>query len=90
MAKVFDRRSAEQFDERMALRRRVIDALGIDLPQRPDGPAQELIRQTLINCVTCERAPDCRAWLGTTVVPGAEPPEFCMNRAQFEELRDRS
>ena len=89
MAMYFDRRMGDQFDDRMALRRKVMEALGIALPRRVDGVAQELIRETLTACVTCDRLDDCKAWLGT-VEPGAEAPAFCANRERFEALRELS
>ncbi len=84
-----DRHVGEQFDDRMALRRKVMKALGVKLPRRVDGAAQEVIRETLIACVTCGRAQDCRAWLGT-VEAAAEAPAFCPNRERFEAMLEGS
>ena len=85
MAMFFDRQTAERFDDRMEQRRRVMEALGIVLPRRIDGAAQQLIRETLTTCVTCPRAHDCKAWLGT-VKTAPEAPAFCPNKARFEAL----
>ncbi len=85
MAMYIDRQMGEQFDDRMALRRQMMKALGVVLPRRVDGAAQALIRETLTTCVTCNRAQDCRAWLGT-VETAEKAPEFCQNGAQFEAL----
>lgn len=89
MAMLFDRQTAEQFDDRIEQRRKVMEALGIVLPRRIDGAAQELIRQTLLTCVTCAKADDCKAWLGT-VETAAEAPAFCQNRERFGAMLEGS
>ena len=77
------------FDRRLALRRDVMQALGIDLPRSVSDDVRETLRQTLIACATCDRIGSCAAWvkLGD---PDLGPPAFCPNRARFKALKSEA
>ncbi|MEM0948872.1 MAG: DUF6455 family protein [Pseudomonadota bacterium] len=78
----------DRFEARLSLRRRAMKALGVALPARPDKDTQEILRQTLITCTTCDHARPCAAWLelGDTF---AGPPAFCPNRDRYLRLLAR-
>ncbi len=75
-----------RFDDRLDLRRRALNALGISLPTRPTRAERDMIRETLIGCTTCAEARACAAWLalGDTDTP----PVFCQNRETYLKLMD--
>ena len=77
----------ERFDERMAIRRRVMDILGISLPKKIQNDQKEAVRQSMIGCVTCGHTRSCASWI--RIGDGsAGPPAFCPNRAVFQKLMD--
>lgn len=73
------------FDERMKIRRQVIEALDLTLPNNVDEETRESIRRSMINCVGCTHTPSCLDWLRTCEA-GAGPPEFCPNKDVFRML----
>ncbi len=75
----------DRFDARLSLRRRAMRALGVALPARPDPATQEILRQTLITCATCDHARSCAAWLELGD-PRHGPPAFCPNRERYLKL----
>lgn len=79
----------EKFDERMDIRRKVMDILGIALPKKIDKETQEEIKQSMIGCATCTHIRSCAAWVGRG--DGSDgPPTFCPNRATFLRLMNEA
>ncbi|MXQ07842.1 hypothetical protein GQ651_08280 [Alphaproteobacteria bacterium GH1-50] len=77
------------FDERMNIRRQVMDALGIDLPKSIDEETREAIRRSIINCLGCKHTRSCIGWLTLADATGG-PPDFCPNKEVLEMLKSKS
>lgn len=75
------------FEERMALRRKMLNVTGVKLPKRriPQDVEDE-IRDSIINCHECESGGTCVSWLATAA-DEASPPEFCPNRDAILRLK---
>ncbi|WP_339758497.1 DUF6455 family protein [uncultured Sulfitobacter sp.] len=75
------------FEERMALRRKMLSVTGIMLPKRriPQDVEDE-IRDSIINCYECKSGDTCATWLATAA-DGVPPPEFCPNRDSILRLK---
>lgn len=68
------------FEERMALRRKMLKVTGVKLSKRCQSQdAEGKIRDSIINCYECKSGETCVRWLATAA-DGVEPPEFCPNR----------
>lgn len=75
------------FEERMALRRRMLSVTGFRLPKRRiPQKVEDRIRNSIINCYECKNGDTCASWL-TTVEDGVPPPSFCLNRDTVLRLR---
>ena len=67
------------FKERMALRRKMLNVIGVKLPKwRIPQDLEEEIRDSIINCHECKSG-DSLSWLAAAA-DEASPPEFCPNR----------
>ena len=75
----------ERFDQRMEIRRQVLDALNITLPKHVDAEARAAIRRSIINCLECSHTQSCIEWLRTGDA-STGPPDFCPNRVAFQAL----
>jgi len=75
------------FEERMALRRKMLSVTGVKLPERriPQDVEDE-IRDSVINCYECKSGDTCESWLAT-VADGVPPPKFCPNRDLILRLK---
>lgn len=78
------RQWTQDFDHLLALRRRMMDALGI-APKTISSDVREDLRQTMLTCSSCPLDAACGAWL-ETVDTAEDPPEFCRNRNLFRAL----
>lgn len=67
-------RLAAGFERRMAVRRQMLDHLGIDLTADAAPAFQDELRQTLLACASCRRDAQCECWVRNGN-PGV--PEFC-------------
>ncbi|WP_410482336.1 DUF6455 family protein [Ovoidimarina sediminis] len=76
---------SENFDRRMTIRRRVMNALGISLPRQMGDGIRETLKQTLISCATCDHVSSCADWLSLETAI-SEPPGFCPNKERFKAL----
>ena len=54
---------SREFDDRMALRRRMLDHLGIDLSDETALAYREDLRATMVGCSCCREKDDCALWL---------------------------
>ncbi|MFY0691135.1 MAG: hypothetical protein JXR14_04340 [Paracoccaceae bacterium] len=77
----------DAFEERMKLRRWMLEVAGVRQPARrlPDA-IEEQIKSTVINCLECPQGGRCRDWLETSK-PGQDPPEFCKNLDTILRIR---
>lgn len=70
-----------------ALRRKMLDTAGVDLPRRRQrADVEEIIRDTFVECVSCATDGRCRVWL-ENAKREMDPPEFCANRERILTLR---
>lgn len=79
MALQFSEMTIEKFEDRMRLRRRMLQATGAALGEGSAWPTtQKDIRASVQNCCACDSEADCQAWLARHPVAD-EPPSFCKN-----------
>jgi hypothetical protein len=75
------------FEERMALRRKMLNVTGVKLPKgRIPKDLENELRESIINCYECKSGNPCVTWL-TTATEGVPPPEFCPNRDSILRLK---
>lgn len=75
-----------RFDINLALRRRMMRALGIKTPRHLTDLQREEIRETMIRCTECKKTSSCMAWLEHGDQKDA-PPEFCPNHDLFKRMQ---
>ena len=77
----------EAFEERMALRRRMLRLAGVTLPSRniPENIEDE-IRDSIFKCDDCASGEECAACLAAAK-PGTPPAAFCPNRDAILRLK---
>ena len=75
--------AADVSAERLALRRRMLRRLGIQLPRALTVEQQELVRASLELCANCAAAAGCRS----LDEEGSGDTEFCPNVELFSKLR---
>lgn len=76
------------FEDRMALRRKMLKATGVRVKAgRLPKETEDQIRDTIINCHECTSAETCQAWLATAE-EGVQPPEFCPNHEKIIRLKE--
>ena len=75
------------FEERMALRRRMMSVTGARLPEETTKSLEEMMRESVIHCFECKNADHCAVWL-EAVDPGVSPPVFCPNADINRRLQD--
>ena len=75
----------KRFDQRLEIRRRVMEALGIRVPRRISTETREMLRRTMINCATCENVKSCLDWLERADF-SAGSSAFCANRDLFGSM----
>ena len=75
------------FEERMKLRRWMLEVAGVKQPamRLPDA-IEEQIKTTVNNCLECPHGGKCRDWLESSK-PGEDPPEFCKNLDTIMRIR---
>ncbi|KIN77797.1 DUF6455 family protein [Sulfitobacter mediterraneus] len=79
MALQFSEMTIEKFEDRMRLRRRMLQSTGAALGEGSAWPTtQKDIRASVQNCCACDSEADCQAWLARHPVAD-EPPNFCKN-----------
>lgn len=79
MALQFSEMTIERFEDRMRLRRRMLQSTGAALGEGSAWPTTEQdIRASVQNCCACESELDCKAWLARHPIADA-PPTFCQN-----------
>lgn len=74
---------SESFDRRIALRRRMLDHLGISLSEQATVDARSDVRATLLACASCGDARLCECWIAQQ---NAGIPLFCRGRESFLRL----
>lgn len=75
----------EDFDRRMAVRRRMLQHLEIDVSEDRAEDMRPALRATLLACASCPNPAICEYWVGHGR-PGT--PLFCSARPAFETLSD--
>jgi hypothetical protein len=80
-------KTIQAFEERMALRRRMLRLAGVALPGRniPESIEEE-IRESIFKCNDCGSGTECAAWLAAAK-PGTPPAAFCPNRDAILRLK---
>ena len=73
------------FEERMALRRRMMSVTGVRLPKETSQSLENVTRESVIRCFECKSGDYCAVWL-EAVDPGVSPPDFCPNAALNRQL----
>lgn len=73
----------EDFDRRMALRRRMLDHLGLRLSEDEAEALRPHVRATLTACATCGNPEICEFWMAKK---RAGLPVFCRARDAFLQL----
>jgi hypothetical protein len=75
------------FEERMALRRKMLNVTGVRLSKRRlSQDVEDKIRDSIINCYECKSGDTCTSWLAA-VADEVPPPEFCPNRDTILRLK---
>jgi hypothetical protein len=74
----------EDFDRRMAVRRKMLTHLGIDVPEDRADHHRPALRATLLACAGCQNPAVCEFWIANAR-PGT--PLFCGARPAFDDLR---
>lgn len=75
------------FEERMALRRKMLGVTDVKLPKlRIPKHVEDKTRDSIINCYECKSGDTCASWL-STAAEGVPPPEFCPNRDTILRLK---
>ena len=78
------------FEERMALRRKMLKVTGVKLKtKRVPKDVEDMIRDSIFACNDCTSEDACRHWLDTAP-EGEPPPAFCPNKETLEKLKARS
>lgn len=80
-------RLAQSFENRMKIRRGMLDHLGIDIGCDEAPALQAELRATLLGCARCTNTECCAFWV-ESARPGL--PEFCRARAAFQVLQEHS
>ncbi|MDJ1006850.1 MAG: DUF6455 family protein [Paracoccaceae bacterium] len=80
-------RVAAGFDRRMALRRRMLSHLDVDLAAEEAPVFYDELRQTLLGYGGCTCCAECDGWL-TLERPGV--PAFCLAREAFLTISEAS
>ena len=73
------------FEDRMALRRRMMAVTGVHVSKEMAASMEEITRQSVVRCFECENSDYCRVWL-EAVDPGVMPPDFCPNAELNRQL----
>ncbi len=76
-----------EFERRLALRRRMLAHLQIDIPEDMATDLRPQIHATLIACATCPNPDICEGWIDSNH-PGT--PMFCRARGSFMVLDERT
>lgn len=77
----------QKFSDRLALRRRMMDLLGI-APGPYEDEVEDALRRSMLDCGACTDDDACAKWLETA--DGTEdPPAFCPNRNLLRTLMTR-
>lgn len=82
MSEILDK-LADSWDQRMAVRRRMLTHLGIDIEDMTVCIDPADIRATLCACAHCRRPEVCEGWIAQDA-PGL--PAFCGARTSFQNL----
>lgn len=75
---------AEDLSRRLAVRRRMLDHLGLTFTESATARCYEDLRETVLSCAHCTDPSICEAWLEQG---HSGPPEFCTGRSAFLALR---
>lgn len=73
----------DDFDRRVAIRRRMFDHLGIDLDAAHADECFEENRETLLACARCANPDTCERWIDGGC---AGAPMFCQARTAYMRL----
>lgn len=71
----------DYFDKRMALRRRMMEHMGITRRPELAEDLRPFLRQTRTACNRCNDPDECQTWLDSGAYG---PPKFCRGRLSFE------
>lgn len=75
------------FEERMALRRKMLSLTGVQFPKRRiPKDVEDQIRDSIINCYECESGETCALWQ-LSAADGTAPPDFCPNHDTILRLK---
>jgi hypothetical protein len=74
------------FEERMALRRKMLGVTGVKFPKRLTQELQDEVRESILACYACKSGETCANWLAKTA-DGVSPPAFCPNHDAILRLK---
>lgn len=87
MAKSIFETTAGAFEDRMKLRRGMLEVAGVEVQEsRVSEDVENEIRKSIINCYECKNGDACMSWLANAAT-GAPPPDFCPNRNTILQMK---